>query len=300
MKKSEIIEQLLLIENPNIREEIEKLQDKFPKLSYQKLVDTISKTKYNLKEELEIHAQGITLILKTLFPNREISNAKLDVWILGKHFYKECKHCLTVKTFEEFAKNKSNKYGINTYCKPCQLETTSITQAFRQSKYRSSMLDRTPSWAELDKIQEFYEKCPKGCHVDHIIPLQGDIVSGFHVLSNLQYLNLTDNCSKGNSFDIEKFNSNELWYNKTNVLQEPKPKLVVKVTTEEKLHLTKEDVQQLIWDKPFSVGCKDVGLTDNGLKKMAIRLECIMPPLRYHVKSDLEKKRLRAIALSAI
>jgi hypothetical protein len=60
--------------------------------------------------------------------------------------------------------------------------------------------NRTPSWANLDEILLFYSKCPKGCHVDHIIPLRGKIdgrqVTGLHVLYNLQYLTAEENRKK--------------------------------------------------------------------------------------------------------
>jgi 5-methylcytosine-specific restriction endonuclease McrA len=52
----------------------------------------------------------------------------------------------------------------------------------------------------LDKIRDFYINCPKGMTVDHIIPLQGTIVSGLHVLSNLQYLTREENSRKNNKF----------------------------------------------------------------------------------------------------
>lgn len=63
--------------------------------------------------------------------------------------------------------------------------------------------------------------------------------------------------------------------------------------TEDKLNTSKEAIEKLIWDKPFSVGCNDVSLSDNGLRKMAIRMGCIMPPDRYHTKSIADKKRIR-------
>jgi hypothetical protein len=56
----------------------------------------------------------------------------------------------------------------------------------------------TPKWANLDKIKEIYMNCPKGYHVDHIIPLQGVGICGLHVENNLQYLPAIENIRKGN------------------------------------------------------------------------------------------------------
>ena len=70
------------------------------------------------------------------------------------------------------------------------------------NKRRAAKMNRTPVWAELEEIQEFYLNCPKGYHVDHIIPLQGGKVSGFHVLGNLQYLTPQENHSKNNSYEV--------------------------------------------------------------------------------------------------
>lgn len=58
----------------------------------------------------------------------------------------------------------------------------------------------TPKWANLKEIQRFYKDCPKGHHVDHIIPINGLNVSGLHVLNNLQYLQAIDNLKKSNKF----------------------------------------------------------------------------------------------------
>ena len=61
-------------------------------------------------------------------------------------------------------------------------------------------LNATPLWANLDKIKEMYKNCPKGIHVDHIIPIKGKLVCGLHIIHNLQYLTAFDNLSKGNKF----------------------------------------------------------------------------------------------------
>ena len=61
---------------------------------------------------------------------------------------------------------------------------------------------RLPQWVNLKQIQLFYEQCPQGYHVDHIIPLQGKFVSGLHCLQNLQYMLASENMKKSNTFDI--------------------------------------------------------------------------------------------------
>jgi hypothetical protein len=71
---------------------------------------------------------------------------------------------------------------------------------------KAEKLKRMPSWADREAIAEFYRNCPKGYHVDHIIPLRGKYVSGLHVLENLQYLPAKENMSKGNKIDLDNLN----------------------------------------------------------------------------------------------
>jgi len=71
----------------------------------------------------------------------------------------------------------------------------------------------TPSWLTDDGneiIQNLYERCAclsesTGIHhnVDHIIPLQSELVCGLHVPSNLRIITKLENLSKGNKFIIE-------------------------------------------------------------------------------------------------
>jgi len=67
---------------------------------------------------------------------------------------------------------------------------------------RKDVKNRTPKWVDLNEILEFYANCPKGKHIDHIIPLKGFIdgrpVTGLHVLWNLQYLTPAENLKKRN------------------------------------------------------------------------------------------------------
>jgi len=71
---------------------------------------------------------------------------------------------------------------------------------------------RTPMWlSPFDrlKIKCYYSVAAmlarnnkEPWHVDHIVPLQGKLVSGLHVPNNLQFLRGVDNIRKKNKFEV--------------------------------------------------------------------------------------------------
>lgn len=65
------------------------------------------------------------------------------------------------------------------------------------AKRRASKKLATPKWADLIAISEFYKNRPAGLCVDHVVPLQSDIVCGLHCEFNLQYLTRSENSKKG-------------------------------------------------------------------------------------------------------
>lgn len=73
---------------------------------------------------------------------------------------------------------------------------------------RRAMKDqRTPTWADLKKIEQIYAEAKvmstmmeEPWHVDHVIPLRGKNVSGLHVHQNLQLLPGAENVRKSNQF----------------------------------------------------------------------------------------------------
>jgi hypothetical protein len=75
------------------------------------------------------------------------------------------------------------------------------------AKRRAAKLNRTPSWADLEHIKQFYEArkaisdaTGRDYHVDHMVPLQGKTVSGLHVPGNLQIIPAKRNITKSNTF----------------------------------------------------------------------------------------------------
>lgn len=73
------------------------------------------------------------------------------------------------------------------------------------ARYRAAKIQATPQWADHDKIQKFYEEADRMSketgvphEVDHIYPLQGELVCGLHVHQNLQVITQKQNRSKGN------------------------------------------------------------------------------------------------------
>ncbi len=68
-------------------------------------------------------------------------------------------------------------------------------------KIRCQKLNRMPLWANEEAINEVFRTCSgDDFHIDHIIPLQGELVSGLHVENNLQKLTVKENCQKSNKF----------------------------------------------------------------------------------------------------
>lgn len=157
--------------------------------------------------------------IKPLFPDKSRAN-KWNNYLYGLLDTKKCTRCLNILHLSNFSKNKETTDGYNYYCKNCKsiarkqftannpdyakqdyLKNKSeyITRAI---KYKTRRELATPPWANLEIIARIYD-CAEEDHVDHIIPLQGEMVCGLHVENNLQYLSVEENLRKSNKFTTD-------------------------------------------------------------------------------------------------
>lgn len=144
---------------------------------------------------------AIRKTLLPLFPERSKNfseGGKIAEWsftLLKLIEHKKCCTCNRILPYSSFGSHVGNdSTGLAGQCLSCRTHISKLQKL--------DIKNRTPSWANLDKIREFYNNCPDGFEVDHVIPLRGQIVSGLHVETNLQYLWASDNRSKSNKFSV--------------------------------------------------------------------------------------------------
>lgn len=197
MNKLEALTEIFEIERIDAR-----LKATSKTISAKQILTIISQHEYSLLQ-LGVTSTTVTRLLKFLWPERTNSNNRICNYLFNKYDYKYCANCREVKTHEEFSRNSARDQGLNSHCRLCCLDTRREYQRGYQAGVRAKKLCRTPSWSQPSVIKDFYNKCPEGYHVDHIVPLQGVLVSGLHVIENLQYLPAKENLAKHNKFNIE-------------------------------------------------------------------------------------------------
>ena len=133
--------------------------------------------------------------------------------------HSECKECSKVRKQSWATSNqdkvatydkkwqKENKDKKSKNYKNWQLNNRADVNTYN-SFVRAQKLKRTPAWSDQERIKAYYNVCAffnevNGYikyHVDHVVPLQGNNVSGLHTHNNLQILLASENCSKGNKY----------------------------------------------------------------------------------------------------
>ena len=188
-------------------------------LTEQELLDLVKEhpTHSALGEKLGVHRATVAKAIKAAYPDMR-PKAKLYVALLECMGKRLCSSCHEVHELENFYRCATTPSGYGTQCKDCaktlaknhynpELSSKRTKMWNRENRGRKNYLtrsreevvrQRTPLWADKEKIENIYQNCPEGHHVDHIVPLQGEKVSGLHVETNLQYLLAEDNLKKSN------------------------------------------------------------------------------------------------------
>jgi len=109
----------------------------------------------------------------------------------------------------EWRKNNPNHAGAKESKKQWKKNNPSKVRA-DTVKRRAALMHRVPKWLDEDDIwmiEQAYELASVRSkmfgfkwHVDHVLPLQGKLVSGLHVATNLQILPWMENVSKANKY----------------------------------------------------------------------------------------------------
>ncbi len=128
--------------------------------------------------------------------NLEMVKAKSASWSRANR----AKHAIMTKAWRA-----ANAERVKAVAAARKKAKAGLVNATNMRRY-AAKLHRTPFWADHAKIARAYELAQeyrdKGidCEVDHIIPLQGENVSGLHVHTNLQIIATHSNRSKSNRF----------------------------------------------------------------------------------------------------
>lgn len=119
---------------------------------------------------------------------------RINCLVCGKehNFLKYCSDPCKRKAARDRTKIKYGRTIANKT--PTYFETKRI----HKRAYKKRVRTNTPDWVNRIEITKIYAGCPIGYHVDHIIPLNGENVSGLHVPWNLQYLPAAENIKKSN------------------------------------------------------------------------------------------------------
>jgi hypothetical protein len=162
-----------------------------PKIDAHTLIELILKhrTIPEISECCNINERTFKRRMKKLFPDVVLLGKKTwKAYLLNLINKKQCSQCTEIKDKSKFYGDKRDTTSVMSICKSCD------------NNKKDYIKIRTPKWADIIKIGDIYDSCPKGFHVDHVIPLRGETVSGLHVPENLQYLEAKDNISKSNKY----------------------------------------------------------------------------------------------------
>ena len=126
-------------------------------------------------------------------------------------YKKKARLSMVEKLKDPAYRDKKNKYQRSwhraNYKKKKDDPDFMSEMAAKRAKRRAAQDQRTPAWSDSDRINEIYLIAAQihastgfEYHVDHVVPLQGELVSGLHHQDNLRIVPGPENLSKSNKF----------------------------------------------------------------------------------------------------
>jgi len=190
-----------------------KQHGKTPQFTVTEVINRILQNPGSSRNELfpELNPATATKMLSSIFPNKTSKSQSWFTYVLSLVQHKYCTQCNTIKAYTEYNKGQSSE-GLQHICKSCDSEYQKSRYQSHKAEFKAKHIEytlhrklATPAWADLDKMNEIYNNCKPGNHIDHIVPLNSPIVCGLHNEFNLQEITAFENRSKGNRFDQDSY-----------------------------------------------------------------------------------------------
>lgn len=228
-----MINSLIEVLNYSTQQIVKKKYGKNPDITINELLSALLYTNNTVEaaQKLGISSSTMARLIKQTLPASD--GRTWHSFLRGLIGFKSCSNCNQDKLLEEFDCRSCVHDGRGSVCKTCLIDyrdnnrdslrvshqsyvaknpiavaerkkdyvTNNKARVYaKNAEYRARKLQASVPWANQEKIREVYATCPEGYEVDHIIPLQGELVCGLHVETNLQHLIAEENRSKGNKF----------------------------------------------------------------------------------------------------
>jgi hypothetical protein len=146
---------------------------------------------------------------KWYFTGKPCKNGHIAPRLKSNRSCKECAYLKRTAYEQSEAYTKWKESNKSKVCSDWQKRNKGKVNA-NTRKYQASKLKRTPKWLsdfDLLKMQCLYQvaimrtiESGEEWHVDHIVPLQGEKVSGLHVPWNLRVITASENHRKNNRY----------------------------------------------------------------------------------------------------
>lgn len=221
--KEQAIEEILNIFNMKSNDIAIRKWGKRKQITIYKLLDTILTYGNSGFRELNISKDIFSQNMQKLFGKKPKQSTQWYIYLLSLTNYKRCNKCISILKRKYFNKDMTTSDNLKNKCKNCDKiasilykkenrdsilvsyklydNTHKEKRLAKNAKRRATKLKATPIWFEKEKIEELYKQSSKDTHIDHILPLQNNLICGLHCFDNLQAISAKENLEKSNKFE---------------------------------------------------------------------------------------------------